>query len=117
MAYKDKEKKKAAQKRYYEKHKDRITVQRRIKGLQRHKEIREWMAEYKSTLKCKLCPEYDSCCLDFHHKDPSKKENSIAIAMRSRWSKNRILKEIAKCVVVCSNCHRKIHAGKITISS
>ncbi len=24
-------------------------------------------------------------------------------------------REVAKCVVVCSNCHRKIHAGIITL--
>jgi len=25
------------------------------------------------------------------------------------WSRKRILDEVAKCIVLCANCHRKMH--------
>lgn len=58
--------------------------------------------------KCLLCG-YDKCtaALEFHHLDPSKKEFQI----NKRWSMSdeSILKEIDKCVLLCSNCHREVH--------
>lgn len=69
--------------------------------------------EWKATLSCKFCSEKESCCLDFHHLDPSKKDFEIGRI----HSKNLdyIKKEASKCIVVCSNCHRKIHAGIIQL--
>lgn len=60
---------------------------------------------------CSFCPETEHACLDFHHKDPSQKDFEIAGAVRT-WG--YIENEIKKCILVCSNCHRKIHAGLIT---
>lgn len=57
------------------------------------------------------CPE----CLDFHHLDPKQKNFSIAEYMRKKSNPDTVLKEIEKCVVVCANCHRKIHSGKLKI--
>ena len=70
-----------------------------------------WLDEYKSTLKCERCPESNPVCLDFHHtKD---KEKQISEAIRYGWSIARIQKEIAKCIVLCSNCHRKEHHATV----
>lgn len=81
---------------------------------ERHrKERREWLSEFKEDLECQVCGESESCCLDFHHRNPKEKDFVIAVAMNNCYSKNRILQEIEKCDVVCSNCHRKIHAGLI----
>jgi len=52
-------------------------------------------------------------CLDFHHKDPNEKD--FTIGKYRNKSKENLLKEIEKCVCVCSNCHRKIHAGIINL--
>jgi hypothetical protein len=46
----------------------------------------------------------------FHHRDPSEKEITIADAMRLGYGRKRILAELAKCEVVCANCHAKHHA-------
>lgn len=59
---------------------------------------------------CILCGEPDTILLDFHHKDPSTKLTSISNAIRSQWSKEKILGEIEKCDVICVRCHRKHHA-------
>lgn len=85
---------------------------------ERRKELRgEYSARYiewKALQKCLLCDESDSCCLDLHHLDPSEKEGSVSMMVAGRTWEN-LMKEITKCVVVCRNCHAKIHAGLITL--
>jgi hypothetical protein len=68
-----------------------------------------WFTEYKSTLACVECGEDHPATLDFHHRDPSTKEANVSSTHRLGWSEKRILKEIAKCDVLCANCHRKLH--------
>lgn len=63
---------------------------------------------------CCLCLEKEPVCLDFHHIDPSTKLNQVASLHLFRTMKD-LLDEIAKCVVVCANCHRKFHAGLINL--
>lgn len=43
--------------------------------------------------------------MDFDHLDPTQKEFDLSNG--AGYSLKRILAEIAKCEVVCSNCHRK----------
>jgi hypothetical protein len=59
---------------------------------------------------CSLCVEREPACLDFHHVRGSK-DFSLGDVMRGRYSARRIEAELAKCVVLCANCHRKVHAG------
>lgn len=57
---------------------------------------------------CKICG-YDKClaAIDFHHRDPREKDFSISLKMS--WE--AIEAELAKCVALCANCHREVHAG------
>lgn len=71
-------------------------------------------AEFKATCQCVRCGENDPVCLDFHHTDPSTKFMSIVDMVRV-YSWNRTKEEIAKCVCLCSNCHRKVHAGRFIL--
>lgn len=76
----------------------------------RHKQSkRKWYIELKQTLKCTKCGESRYWCLDFHHTDPNTKETEIFDMINRNLSKERILGEISKCVVVCKNCHADIH--------
>lgn len=68
------------------------------------------LVEYKKGLSCMCCGESEPSCFDFHHVDPAVKDFGIA-EMIGRFSWDRILVELKKCVCVCANCHRKIHAG------
>jgi hypothetical protein len=70
---------------------------------------RKWLREYKSTLKCSKCNENHVACLEFHHIDPNLKDKEVSTIVNSNWSIERIKNEISKCIVLCSNCHRKLH--------
>lgn len=69
---------------------------------------RDWFKALKETLACERCGESHIACLEFHHKDPKKKEKALCL-VANNWGKKRLLAEIAKCEVLCSNCHRKHH--------
>lgn len=69
----------------------------------------EWFKELKSKLVCKECQESHPATLQFHHLDPNEKEIGIADAITRKWSKNKVLREIEKCDVLCGNCHLKLH--------
>ncbi len=79
------------------------------KSKKRRTETLIWFKEYKSKLKCETCGENHPACLDFHHEDRSIKEMEIYSAVNRGWSEKRILKEIAKCKVLCCKCHRILH--------
>ena len=72
------------------------------------KERRKWFEEYKLTLKCERCGENHPAVLDFHHLDPHSKEFTVSDQV---WTRNpkHVMDEINKCIVLCSNCHRKLH--------
>ncbi len=76
----------------------------------RRKTLRLRAVIYKGG-KCIFCG-YNRCmaALDFHHLDPTQKEFGISMDGITRsWI--RVQLELDKCVLVCSNCHREIHAG------
>lgn len=54
--------------------------------------------------KCSACG-YSKCkwALHFHHIDPTTKRGGLADMRDAPMS--RILEEIAKCIILCSNCH------------
>lgn len=46
--------------------------------------------------------------LEFHHRDPSKKDFNVSSKGHCR-SWQRVEKEIEKCDLLCANCHREVH--------
>lgn len=47
---------------------------------------------------------------EFHHRDPAEKSFGIGVdGVPRRWS--AVVAELAKCVMLCANCHREVHAG------
>jgi len=70
------------------------------------------LVEYKGG-KCEKCG-YDKCirALDFHHIDPLQKDFDIS---SNSYSFEKMKKEADKCILVCANCHREIHAGYLKI--
>ena len=80
------------------------------KTISYRKLIKKWSLDYKGN-KCKYCG-YDRCeeALEFHHINPEEKDFALSDRnLKLDWEE--IKKELDKCVLVCSNCHREIHAG------
>jgi hypothetical protein len=66
--------------------------------------------EYKGNCceDCKLPATEKNCVVfDFHHTEPEHKDFGIGDALRKAWK--NIEKELDKCVLLCSNCHRLRH--------
>ena len=86
-----------------------------LKAVQRRREkVRLMAVNYKGGC-CQICG-YDRCieALEFHHLDPSQKDFGISQKGYTRsWDK--IKEEVEKCILLCANCHREAHAGKLQL--
>ena len=78
---------------------------------QRRDAVIQAIREYKLAHPC-ACGESHPACLDFHHVSDDK-EATIGNVAYKGWSLARVMKEIAKCIVICANCHRKLHAAEV----
>ena len=87
------------------------TEQRIAEVKARRARLQQWFQDYKATLSCVQCGENHPATLAFHHRDPSEKEVVLGRAVAEGWGIERIQREIAKCDVLCANCHRKLHAS------
>ena len=66
--------------------------------------------------KCEKCPyNKNLAALDFHHKDPTKKESRLDMRHLSNSTMERIMKEFDKCLVLCANCHREEHSPDLSL--
>ncbi|MCK9458534.1 MAG: HNH endonuclease [Proteobacteria bacterium] len=89
-----------------------------------NEKYKKWQRKARKNRKIELvkmcggaCSEcgYNRCmkALEFHHKNmDEKQEKSFGFSskgMLARWDK--LIEEVKKCVLVCSNCHREIHDG------
>lgn len=72
------------------------------------KDFYKWFENFKRTLKCHNCNESRHWVLDFHHLDSETKDNNVSTLIGT-CSKTKVLEEIDKCIVLCSNCHRDLH--------
>jgi len=89
----------------------RLARAKRVRAvIRRRRKLKRLAVEYKGG-KCEICG-YDKYlgALDFHHTDPNQKDFGLSSSGITRaW--NLIKQELDKCVLVCANCHREIHAG------
>jgi len=78
----------------------------------RRLQLKQKAVIYKGS-KCNRCgisyPLEPAYIFDFHHIDPKTKGDWDSIRKMS-W--NKIQKELDKCVLLCSNCHRKVEFEK-----
>jgi hypothetical protein len=55
---------------------------------------------------CSRCPETNPDCLDFHHVRGQKVDN-VCHMVSSGCPISTLTAEVAKCDILCANCHRK----------
>jgi 5-methylcytosine-specific restriction endonuclease McrA len=79
---------------------NRAGIARRIAAAQ------EIVGEHLLANPCADCGESDPVCLDFHHLH-SKTLNISQLIFSRRRSLAALRAEMAKCVVLCANCHRR----------
>lgn len=73
----------------------------------RMQEVMARIDELKASTPCADCGQYfKSKITDFHHRDSGEKYKIVS-QMRTKTTLPKILKEIAKCDLLCANCHRE----------
>lgn len=100
MPFKDIEKRKAAiRKHYYENRESYLEKNRKRRVL-----LRNYVRQIKESKHCSDCGKtYPYFVMDFDHLDGKEYLISKLVLANNR---RRLDQEIAKCEVVCANCHR-----------
>jgi hypothetical protein len=101
---------------YYHKNKEYLLAKMKARyngrgGKERQREVyrerKQRCIDYKGGV-CATCGEMPHpSAMDFHHVDPSTKSFSIGFGSKSF---DKIKEELDKCVMLCANCHRQLHA-------
>ncbi len=95
----------AYQREYQRENRSKLTA----KKAERRQAQREFINGFKSKPCADCGGSFPACVMDFHHVRGAKKyEVSRLAKMSASW--DTIRSEIAKCVLLCSNCHRIRHA-------
>ena len=70
--------------------------------------MRRLVRKLKVYLGCKIC-HYKICgdALEYHHLSGKKEEISSLVSRDITFA--RLKRELSKCIVLCSNCHREVH--------
>lgn len=91
------------QKLFRDSNKDHVKQQTK----QRREALKLKAVLYKGD-RCEDClQQFPLCCYDFHHVDPTTKDNDIGSMIQSSW--DFVKNELDKCVLLCANCHRCRH--------
>lgn len=84
--------------------------------------IKEWRRNTKAKIVaamggcCQIC-KYSKCnsALELHHIDPLDKELTLSQALSNPKKWEALENELSKCILLCSNCHKEVHAGITSI--
>lgn len=108
MPFSDPEAAREAARRHYQKHKARVQAKARATKAKYDRNTKKIIQKYKEDHPCSDCGQkYPFFVMEFDHvPGRGKKTIDISLALQRRWKLERLLKEIEKCDVVCSNCHR-----------
>ena len=109
MPFKDPNKRRAYQREYHKRYYLDNAEKYKKKAKRWNKSQRKWAREFISRVKsfshCVDCGQSDSRVLDFDHVYGEKIGN-VSDMVNGSYSIGAIKKEIRKCEVRCSNCHR-----------
>lgn len=84
----------------------------RERAYRHRKELRLKVDAYKMKLGCSRCGYAEHpAALDMHHHEQDSKEAAVVTMIHDCVSEDRLWKEIAKCTVLCANCHRIVHVS------
>lgn len=111
-----------SRKKYYLKNKEKFTKKSKEWAEKNRDKSRKYKKKYKDKKiieiknlinsykkECLICKEQDIRCLELHHMNKEDKKFLVSKMKYSITNIPIIIKEINKCVCLCSNCHRKEH--------
>lgn len=76
--------------------------ERAIARVRGYREQIQVIAKEAKAQPCMDCGQsYPTVCMQFHHRDPSTKKGEVS----NRSTVNAALAEMAKCDIICANCH------------
>lgn len=79
--------------------------ERSKKTLDKHRIPKRAFIKWLSEQPCWDCGQtYPHYCMDFDHREQSDKAFLVSYGLNYRWDK--LIEEVLKCDMVCSNCHR-----------
>ena len=94
---------------WYARNRGAVAVQREAI----YKQRKAVLDRFKTFKGCLICGyRQHPAALVFHHVYPEQKTNSVGAFLRQSWQAVR--RELAKCVVLCSNCHAVVHSFGFT---
>lgn len=100
MPWKDKEKQREAIRKHYYAHRQAYID----KAYKKRLELRKWVYQLKHNNPCTDCNQrFPYYVMDFDHLE---NKNNTVSRLINTGSKKQVIEEIAKCELVCSNCHR-----------
>ena len=71
--------------------------------------LRALLVEIKAEASCARCGYRDNpLALEFHHTDPATKTREVS-QLVGNVGRGRLLEEVAKCEILCANCHTIHH--------
>ena len=100
---------------HYTKNKEQIRANEKAMSRRRKAELIESAGGKCVACSLSFSDEWPQCCFDFHHLAPKKFNISELLARSETFYLRHIQIEIDKCVLLCSNCHRKVHSGDLTL--
>lgn len=108
MPYKDRERQLEAQRQHYRDNKDSFQTRQTEWRAVRRRELAKYVQNIKSNQPCVDCGlGYPYYVMDFDHLEgKGGKKNAVCRLVNRPVSLDRLKAEIAKCELVCSNCHR-----------
>lgn len=125
MGYKDKEKRNAYMREYRKKNPEKIVTwnkNRKRNTPEGMRKFLDWQIERRKKYKekilklkresngCKKCGwKNHSEILQYHHKDKSTKKFKMSVGNLASYKWESVLEEIAKCDLLCPNCHFWLH--------
>lgn len=80
--------------------------------------VKKWRENAKLAMvesmggECQICGYNKSHkALEMHHIDPDQKEKSFGQLIAAPQRLEEWFGELSKCILLCANCHREVHAG------
>ena len=94
--------------RHYSLHRARYITRNRLNNPRQRRRAASIVYEFLLGKRCRICGEDDPVVLEFDHRDRLSKSANVADLVQRMCSAERLFAEMAKCDVLCANCHQRL---------